>query len=222
MLVRAVVILVAGLMPACLFFWWAFQGAKMSLLPSWESPLEDKDRPILNATLFSLFGIVHSMLAEVGIPRVAYMIVAGFTALGVMMCWQATDWVPIWQLGSDNLAWWYGAAQFTCWLSLHTWIICQLGFVEFFGFRYSVPVLSTTGPYAIVRHPMHASILFNLLATPLMTVDRLTLLASIVLYLWCGIQVEERRLEETYGEDWREYAARVPMLIPNWPGRVQG
>ncbi len=74
------------------------------------------------------------------------------------------------------------------------------------------------GPFAIVRHPVYLGlILFTaggalLLADPV--VGAVALVNAAVLVL--RARAEERFLEERLGAAYREYARRVPMLVP-WP-----
>lgn len=82
--------------------------------------------------------------------------------------------------------------------------------------------LITSGVYSRVRHPQYlgallshsgmsflVSGLYSMLATPIM-------ILLCVLYSW----KEERELVSEFGEEYREYARRVPMYIPKfYPGK---
>lgn len=213
-LIRPAIIILFGLLPAGLFFWWSFQGCR---LPAVMLPevlyVPDGWRPLWNLFLFCTFGMLHSGLAEVGINRLVYMVIAGLTALAVIALWQPVSG-ELWQLGGATVARWFGAVQFVLWLALHGWIIHEMGVMEFFGFRNPLPRLVTSGPYAFCRHPMHANILLALLVTPVMTADRLTMLLAVSLYLVAAIPLEEARLQDEYLMAWDAYAQRTPMLIP--------
>jgi protein-S-isoprenylcysteine O-methyltransferase Ste14 len=58
-------------------------------------------------------------------------------------------------------------------------------------------------------------ILIGLWATPTMTVDHLLHSAGFTLYIWIGVQFEERALLRQLGQPYRDYCARVPSLVPS-------
>ena len=72
------------------------------------------------------------------------------------------------------------------------------------------------GPYAVVRHPLYASLLLlasgTLLAHPSVATSCLALGFGTGLAL--KIRVEERALRRVLGPAWDDYAARVPALVP--------
>ena len=214
-MLRVTAIVIFGVLPSLLFFFWTLQGCRLPLLlpmqpvemsgPGWAT--------VNNMVLFALFGLLHSVLADWGINRVVYNVIAGVTAMLVVLLWQPMAG-SLWQVGSERFAWWFGAGQFVLWLALHGWIIAQMGLRSFLGFEEPERRLVTTGPYAYCRHPMHANILLSLLVTPAMTVDRLTMLLAVMIYLLAAIPVEEARLESMYGVTWRNYRRRTALLIP--------
>jgi protein-S-isoprenylcysteine O-methyltransferase Ste14 len=61
-------------------------------------------------------------------------------------------------------------------------------------------------------------ILVGMWSGPLMTVDRLVLVAGMSVYVIAGIVLEERDLLREFGEPYRAWRARTPMLVPG-PGR---
>ncbi|OIO06051.1 MAG: hypothetical protein AUJ49_00415 [Desulfovibrionaceae bacterium CG1_02_65_16] len=73
---------------------------------------------------------------------------------------------------------------------------------------------STRGAYSLVRHPMHAGGMLFLLAAPRQTLGGLVFALFGCAYMLLGTWLEERRLAGELGPAWREYARRVPMLIP--------
>ncbi len=72
--------------------------------------------------------------------------------------------------------------------------------------------LVTTGAYRVCRHPMYLGFVLILsgLATLMGSVTPFVLvLAFVVLIERTSIRVEEQMMAATFGEAWREYAARV-------------
>ncbi len=51
-------------------------------------------------------------------------------------------------------------------------------------------------------------------AAPKMTAGHLMFSAVMTAYMLIGIQFEERDLVKIFGDDYRNYRERVPMLIP--------
>jgi len=82
---------------------------------------------------------------------------------------------------------------------------------------YADHELIRTGPYAIVRHPVYASLFIMMLATGLLFARWPLLLLSIALYI-AGteilIQAEEGLLRARFGEEFEEYRRRVPAYLP--------
>lgn len=77
---------------------------------------------------------------------------------------------------------------------------------------------TSTGAYALVRHPMHAGGMVFLLVQPRLTLGGLTFALFGCLYMLLGTLLEERRLAQELGPVWADYARRVPMFIPRlWP-----
>jgi methanethiol S-methyltransferase len=83
-----------------------------------------------------------------------------------------------------------------------------------------VPFISS-GPYALVRHPLYLFSLLALWFTPLLTANLLAFNLLATLYFWIGARHEERRLAAEFGEQYRRYQAQVPFLSP-WPRPSRG
>jgi len=50
--------------------------------------------------------------------------------------------------------------------------------------------------------------------SPVMTYNLLALFIGLTIYIVIGAIYEERKLEREYGQSYRDYQARTPMLIP--------
>lgn len=70
------------------------------------------------------------------------------------------------------------------------------------------------GPYRWVRHPVYSSVLVMLWSQPAPTSDRLLLNLLWSGWICVGTTLEERDLVAEFGEVYRHYQQRVPMLIP--------
>jgi protein-S-isoprenylcysteine O-methyltransferase Ste14 len=85
---------------------------------------------------------------------------------------------------------------------------------------YADHKLITSGPFAIVRHPMYlglvAAALGSLMLYQTWTTLAFALFAPFVLR---RARREEAALAAEFGEQWQEYCRRVPAFIPHLKGR---
>lgn len=76
--------------------------------------------------------------------------------------------------------------------------------------------LQTEGLHSVVRHPLYLGTLLFIwgcfLLFPLLS--NLIACCLINIYTIAGIQIEERKLMNEFGEQYRHYSTKVPMLIP--------
>lgn len=77
---------------------------------------------------------------------------------------------------------------------------------------------SVYGPYLWVRHPLYFFVLLLIWANPDLTLDRLIFNILWTVWIIIGTVLEEKDLSSDFGDDYRQYQGRVPMLIP-WKGR---
>jgi hypothetical protein len=87
------------------------------------------------------------------------------------------------------------------------------------GRPFQPPGFVVRGPYRWVRHPLYACIIALFWSNPDVTADRLLLAVLWTAWIWIATLLEERDLVAEFGEAYREYQSRVPMLIP-WRGPV--
>jgi protein-S-isoprenylcysteine O-methyltransferase Ste14 len=120
-------------------------------------------------------------------------------------------WAP-WQF-------WITAAATAAGLVFTLWARAQL------GRNGSVAVtlkrdhqLVTTGPYAIVRHPMYTGLLTAFLGSALALGQWRGVLAFLIALgaLWHKWRLEERWMREQFGESYEDYSRRVPAVVPFW------
>jgi len=77
--------------------------------------------------------------------------------------------------------------------------------------------LVRTGPYALVRHPIYASLLTMLLCTLLLLTPWPWALVSLAVFVTgteIRVRTEDRLLESRFGESFRDYRRRVPAYLP--------
>lgn len=68
--------------------------------------------------------------------------------------------------------------------------------------------------YKYVRHPIQLGTVIGLWATPSMSWGHFLLSFGLTLYVLAGLYFEEKSLVKTFGDDYRSYQEKVPMLIP--------
>jgi protein-S-isoprenylcysteine O-methyltransferase Ste14 len=76
--------------------------------------------------------------------------------------------------------------------------------------------LVQSGPYRIVRHPIYTGLLLGLLGTAIARgdVQGFVGVAIAAVALWRKLRIEEQWMQETFGETYAGYRARVAALIP--------
>ena len=100
---------------------------------------------------------------------------------------------------------------------LAAWAKARLG--RFFSPHLGVQSghdLVTSGPYAVVRHPIYLGVIDFLLGSALFWND-VALLGVAVLFIVFFVfqlRVEERFFQRHFGEIWTAYAERTPALFP--------
>lgn len=77
--------------------------------------------------------------------------------------------------------------------------------------------LVSSGPFAIVRHPMYTGLILAALGSLLIYMTWTTLLfACFSPFTIMRAYQEERALSQMFGEQWRRYCRHVPMFIPRF------
>ncbi len=92
------------------------------------------------------------------------------------------------------------------------------------GYLTKLHTLVTAGPFAVCRNPLYmGSFLINV--GYLIMCNRLVIAAAGIIVFWIfhigAILYEEKLLRERFGDDFKEYCARIPRFRPRF-GSMQG
>ncbi|MCZ7356647.1 MAG: isoprenylcysteine carboxylmethyltransferase family protein [Candidatus Methanoperedens sp.] len=128
----------------------------------------------------------------------------------------------IWIIGSTPLAYFIPGWLYPFFLlvrmlalGLFAYAAFQTDVLEFIGLRRSAKnELITTGAYGIVRHPLYAGGIILVFTKTEMSQLDLTAVLLVSIYLIIGAFIEEKRLLEIFGEEYRKYQNNVSMFIP--------
>lgn len=175
---------------------------------------------LIDLMLMALFGLQHSVMARrwfkervpFSRPRMAYAVSTLAVLALIALAWQPLPEVA-WRFrglvaGGLYLVWTFG-------LQLVLFGAASIDWRELLGLAEpGPPEFRTPFLYTIVRHPIYLGVILMLWAAPRMTHGRLLFASAMTLYILIGIQFEERDLERTFGDVYRVYKQRVPMLIP--------
>ena len=76
--------------------------------------------------------------------------------------------------------------------------------------------LVTTGPYALVRHPIYTGLLLAFIGSAVGRGEWRGVLAVFIAFLalWRKLRLEERWMREQFGDAYDAYARRVAALVP--------
>src|SRR5579863_7100289 len=126
-------------------------------------------------------------------------------------------WLYVQLWSSGYWPFWLGAAITVAGLLFAVWAREHLGS----NWSRSVTIkqgheLITTGPYAVVRHPIYTGILAGFLgmAIAISEVRGFLAFALIFLALWLKLRMEEQWMRAQFGETYANYARHTAALVP--------
>jgi protein-S-isoprenylcysteine O-methyltransferase Ste14 len=195
----------------------------------------DLTGPALTLAIFTLYAILHSLLASLWAKgrsralfgnlsdrgyRFAYNLLAGITFIPVLGILAAYPGDTLYRI---PMPW----VLLTAIMQLVGAAIIMIGMLQtdlwhFLGLRQLTQAtpsaespLVINGLYRYMRHPLYTGGLLLIWFLPLMTTNLLAFNLAATLYLYMGSIFEERRLIAEFGEQYRHYQRSVPRLIPS-------
>ena len=138
-------------------------------------------------------------------------------------------WVPLPKMVSTQIRAWMlvlGSFLYFPGLLFVLWSRYALGSNYFPSTGFGVQLfanhqLITSGPYAIVRHPMYVGLILGAFGSMLIYFTWTTLcFACIAPFFTVRARREEAALAEEFGDLWQAYCNRVPAFIPRLKHRV--
>jgi methanethiol S-methyltransferase len=194
---------------------------------------------VIDAAMLALFGVQHSVMARPAfkrrwtrlIPpsaeRSTYVMATNLCLIALIVAWRPLT-TAVWRV---NVQPWHGiliALSFLGWLIVlvSTFLIDHF---DLFGLRQVIARWRGRSPaehefttplfYRLVRHPLYTGFIIAFWATPAMSLGHLLFAAAMTGYILLAVRYEERDLVSHFGDRYRDYRRRVPMLIPGLGGR---
>ncbi len=188
-----------------------------------------------NIALVLMFAVPHSVMARKSfkdwitrvmprpIERSTYVLQAGI--LLFILVWQ---WEPmggsVWTIEAGTALYYVMYALFfSGWviLFISTFLINHF---DLFGLRqtflelrnkpYTPLNFKVVSLYKYSRHPLYLGGIMGLWFTPVMSATHLVFAILLTTYFFIGALFEEQDLKREFGELYRTYMARTPMMIP--------
>jgi len=192
----------------------------------------------IDLALLGLFAAQHSGMARQGfkrwwtrivptpIERSTYVLLSSLVL--ALLFWQWRPLPPMfWDVQNPSARWALYALAALGWLLVlsSTFVINHF---DLFGLRqvwlharnrvYPETPFVVRAFYRIVRHPLYLGFMIAFWTTPAMSLGHLLFAITTTGYILIAIQLEERDLITTFGDSYRDYRKRVPMLLP-WTKR---
>lgn len=188
----------------------------------------------VNIGLLLLFGLQHTIMARPGfkkaltkiIPpameRSTYVLMTVIVLVLLYVYWQPMTTV-VWLVHSPL---WAGVLTTLFFLGIGLVLLTTLlinhfdlfgllqGWLRFKNKEQPEPKFVTPSLYKHVRHPLYLGWIMWFWATPLMTSGHLLFASIWTIYIFIAIGYEERDLVGVFGDKYRDYLDKVPMIFP--------
>ena len=190
---------------------------------------------MINLLLLGLFAIQHSTMARPGfkakwtkivpepIERSTYVLFTSVLLIVMVWQWRPMTATIIWQVDTSAIrailqslsVLGFGIVLYSSFLIDHFDLFGLRQVVLCFrGQPYTSPVFRTRSLYRYIRHPLLAGFFIAFWATPTMTAGHLLFAVATSAYMFIGLTLEERDLLKVLGDDYKQYRAETPMLLP--------
>ncbi len=189
---------------------------------------------LLNLGLLLLFGLQHSIMARPGFKRALSKILPApmerstfVLATVAVLVLLYLFWTPmpavVWSVDSPL---WSGLLTTLYFAGFAIVLVTTflINHFELFGLlqgwqaqqKKPMPTgeFRTPSLYKLVRHPLYFGFILAFWSTPHMTVGHLLFAAVWTAYILIAIGYEERDLLEHFGEKYRAYMQKTPMILP--------
>ncbi|MFZ3306439.1 MAG: methanethiol S-methyltransferase [Mycobacterium sp.] len=194
---------------------------------------------VVDAALLTLFAVQHSAMARPAFKRwwtrivppsaerSTYVLAASICLLVLFAAWRPITG-NVWRVTAQPWRALLIASALAGWaiVLLSTFLIdhfdlfgLRQAFARLRGRPYAEHAFKTPFLYRAVRHPIYLGFLIAFWVTPEMTLGHLLFAAVLTGYILLAVRFEERDLIRAFGQQYRDYRRRVPMVIPGLGGR---
>jgi len=152
---------------------------------------------------------------------IVFTIMSGIVMLVIFVFWQQSAYTVF---SFEGIFWWLLRGAYFLAIAGLSWGALSIVPFDPFGF-YSIlytlrgttppPLqLAIRGPYRYVRHPLYLLSIVMIWLCPEITADRLLFNILWTAWIIIGAHLEERDLAATFGDAYRDYQQKMPMLVP--------
>ena len=195
--------------------------------------MSELERLVFNGVISAAFFLQHSGMIRKPFRRrlnrfvpshyqgAAYTLASGLVLLAFVLLWQGSDMILLEVHGLAGHV--MGTFFFLSILGMG-WGMWALRSIDMFGLDSIIRNLRSKetpwrpftirGPYRWVRHPLYLFMIVIFWSSPILTADRLLFNVLWTTWVFVGTILEERDLVGDFGDSYRDYQSRVPMLLP--------